>query len=369
MKMETRSRVKPPTPSAVEFTLLSSATAAFPVAEGFESTQDALVGWSFVTYGRGVISIVSSNSPYEGGRHLFFNTPFRDNASQWATLAIDLSSQVDQTNLFLEFAAKRTSSSGVLYVEASNDTQIWKQLIPPGMPSTFITDRYSVDIQAVAFKTNNISMRKTVFIRFRNTVDPRISDLSDGQLYLDAVRVRNGEIPAGPMVVGVTPSQWAGTNTIFNSTTVTFDRAIDTATFTGADVVLRNPWGEDITPVNVAAVGGSGNTQFNLTFANQTLRGTYLLIVGPQITDTNGNLMNQNGNSVFGEFPSGWSSTEPFDFYIGTVDFLPAARPASTGPVVFEETFENWPPVSQNWAFSAFPTGRVLFDNYLSHSG
>ena len=137
----------------------------------------------------------------------------------------------------------------MLYVEASNDTQIWKQLIPPGMPSTFY-NRSSVDLQA-SFKTNNISMRKTVFIRFRHTVDPRISDLSDGQLYLDAVRVRNGEIPAGPMVVGVTPSQWAGTNTIFNSTTVTFDRAIDTATFTGADVVLRNPWGEDITPVNV----------------------------------------------------------------------------------------------------------------------
>jgi hypothetical protein len=118
-----------------QFTLLSSATAAFPVAEGFEGGPDVLVGWSFVTYGKGVVSIISSNSPYKGSCHLFFDTPFRDGASQWATLAVDLSNQANQTDLFLEFAAKKTSSTGLLYVEASSDLKSWKQISPTALPS------------------------------------------------------------------------------------------------------------------------------------------------------------------------------------------------------------------------------------------
>ncbi len=48
----------------------------------------------------------------------------------------------------------------------------------------------------------------------------------------------------------------------------------------------------------VTPVPGSGNTQFTLTFADQDLRGTYRLTVGPDVRDSAGNWMNQDGDSI-----------------------------------------------------------------------
>ena len=51
----------------------------------------------------------------------------------------------------------------------------------------------------------------------------------------------------------------------------------------------------------MTAVAGSGDTQFDLGFAAQNLRGTYRLTVGPNVTDAGGNLMNQDGDAINGE--------------------------------------------------------------------
>ena len=50
--------------------------------------------------------------------------------------------------------------------------------------------------------------------------------------------------------------------------------------------------------------------------ADQNVRGTYRLTVGPNVTDTSGNPMNQNGNAVNGE---------PGDAYSGTVTLAPTS--------------------------------------------
>jgi len=113
-------------------------------------------------------------------------------------------------------------------------------------------------------------------------------------------------------------------------------------------VVLYNPLRTAITPVLVTPVGGSGNTQFNLTFPDQTIRGDYQLTVGPSVADAAGHFMNQNGNSANGEAA---------DSYTGVMTFAPAAAQTGPGPILFEETFENWPPVPPHWSFQSTPYG------------
>jgi hypothetical protein len=107
----------------------------------------------------------------------------------------------------------------------------------------------------------------------------------------------------------------------------------------------------------VAPVAGSGDTQFDVTFAAQNLRGTYRLKVGPQIADSSGNPMNQNGNAINGEAT---------DFYSGTVVFAPtvwtgapAPEPTPRYQVLYDETFENWSPVPTHWAFQTVEDGKM----------
>lgn len=102
----------------------------------------------------------------------------------------------------------------------------------------------------------------------------------------------------------VTASSFSGTTAgTFNKVRLTFNEAVNPATFTTADVVsLTGPNGA-ITPTGVVAVAGTNNTQFDVTFAAQSTLGTYSVTVGPDVRDTANNPMNQNQNTVNGETP------------------------------------------------------------------
>jgi subtilisin family serine protease len=103
----------------------------------------------------------------------------------------------------------------------------------------------------------------------------------------------------GPRVVSMTAN---GTGLQpATSVRVTFSEAIDPNTFTTADIVSFTRPGGTVTVTGIRAVAGSGNTQFDLTFASQTTPGTYQLVLGPDIRDAQGNLMDQNRNGVNGE--------------------------------------------------------------------
>jgi hypothetical protein len=65
---------------------------------------------------------------------------------------------------------------------------------------------------------------------------------------------------------------------------------------------LQSPSGVAI-PVTIAAVAGSGNQQFDLSFASQTALGNYTLTVGPNIIDLAGRMMDQDGDGVGGSTP------------------------------------------------------------------
>jgi hypothetical protein len=136
-----------------------------------------------------------------------------------------------------------------------------------------------------------------------------------------------------------------------SSVRLTFDEAIAPSSFDGGDVVLKDAQGNAISPVTVTPVAGSGNTQFDLAFAGQSLRGTYRLTVGPNVTDASGNPMNQNQNTMNGEAA---------DAYSGTVTFAPTVwTPASAPPVLYNEGFENWSSVPTYWSFDTQATGTI----------
>ena len=79
---------------------------------------------------------------------------------------------------------------------------------------------------------------------------------------------------------------------------LTFNESIDAATFTTADVVsLTGPQGP-LTPTDVQPVS---SVQFAVLFPSQTALGSYEVVVGPQITDTAGNPMDQDEDGILGE--------------------------------------------------------------------
>jgi hypothetical protein len=112
---------------------------------------------------------------------------------------------------------------------------------------------------------------------------------------------------AGPVVVDLTPS--GHTFAPLSSLRVTFDVAMDLSTVTADQFGLQDPQGNSIA-LGVAVVPDSDDRQFDVTFAPQTLAGTYTLTSGPMIADTTGRLMDQNQNGIPGE--------DPGDRFMGT---------------------------------------------------
>jgi subtilisin family serine protease len=112
---------------------------------------------------------------------------------------------------------------------------------------------------------------------------------------LDAFAAVNTTNTAGPRVLMASPIGDTATPT--DRVTLTFDRAITASTFTTADVSLTGPSGS-ITPSSVSQISSS---VFDVVFPTQTASGTYQLTVGPAITDTTGQAMDQDRDGLAGE--------------------------------------------------------------------
>jgi hypothetical protein len=109
---------------------------------------------------------------------------------------------------------------------------------------------------------------------------------------------------AGPAAISSSPS--GGSNLAsLSSASVTFDRPIDPTTFVPATSVVSFTGPDGAHAVTSATpAAGSGNRTFTLAFdAPLAAAGTYTLVIGPDIRDTAGNQMDQNGNGIAGEVP------------------------------------------------------------------
>jgi subtilisin family serine protease/subtilisin-like proprotein convertase family protein len=103
----------------------------------------------------------------------------------------------------------------------------------------------------------------------------------------------------GPRVVASDPA--GGVGGVVSKVRLSFNEPVDQATFGVADIASFAGPNGPITVTSVSPVAGSFNRQFDLTFAPQVTRGAYQLVVGPQIADRTGNLMDQDADGVLGE--------------------------------------------------------------------
>ncbi|MBX9625337.1 MAG: S8 family serine peptidase [Gemmataceae bacterium] len=123
---------------------------------------------------------------------------------------------------------------------------------------------------------------------------------------------------AGAAVTALAPNA-AGTAAV-SAVRVTFSEPINPASFDAADVALTAPNGAAVTASGVAAVPGTENTQFDITFPAQSAAGKYAVAVGPDVRDRAGNPMDQNANGANGEAPA--------DQYAGSFTIDAPATPA-----------------------------------------
>ena len=92
-------------------------------------------------------------------------------------------------------------------------------------------------------------------------------------------------VPAAPPVKVVSLNVIGTVTNTLDEGQVTFNRAINPASFTAGDVAILRPDGSTINPYSLVAVAGSNNTKFNFFFTSQTVAGVYHVTIGPALVD------------------------------------------------------------------------------------
>lgn len=150
----------------------------------------------------------------------------------------------------------------------------------------------------------------------------RLERLRFRALFVEPLEDRTLLDSTGPRVLSVSPTEVR--NAVFDHVDVVFNEAIDSGTFTAADVALTGPVGNvavtDVTPLATDTV--------RMHFDALTARGTYRLSVGPEIADLAGNLMDQNQNGTKGEATA--------DRYTAAAAYISANAVFSTATTISE---------------------------------
>lgn len=210
--------------------------------------------------------------------------------------------------------------------------------VAPGFPPVFKPisgDRY--EVINYLNRTGNFSRFEGVGLL--SSVDADSADII----------VKSPYVVPGPRVIAASPT--TPSNAGVASVTVTFDKPI--ATFTTLDVAaILGPDGR--TTAATAVINDTPgdaeipNSVFRIEFPEQTIDGVYTVIIGPKITDSSGNQMNQNGNGVNGETTAdryqlrfAINNTDLGTFYSGVARDLTGAAPASSGFISTIPTMET----------------------------
>jgi hypothetical protein len=195
--------------------------------------------------------------------------------------------------------------------------------------------------------------------RYAMVIGPDIRDLFGNPMDQNGNLIP-GEIPGdqytanfgllGPRITASTPS---GDSLPVDHVRVTFNEPMNPDTFTPAKIAsFAGPAG-DIPVTNVTVVPATNNTQFDITFDNQSVVGSYTMVIGPDIRDVFGNQMDQNNNLIPGEIP-GDQYTARFNVISTTIG------PDAFGHVATAAPVENLEIVGQPGTFNILGPGWVL---------
>ena len=135
-----------------------------------------------------------------------------------------------------------------------------------------------------------------------DVVDGALKTISGGRLNAAGAVGNPPADTTGPRVISTDPGSSGSVTGTVDHVRLRFSEPIDPATFDATDVVSMTGPGDPITDFQVVPVAGSSR-QFDVTFAPQTALGVYSLVVGPNISDLTGNLLDQDRDGAGGEDP------------------------------------------------------------------
>ncbi len=323
-----------------------------PYQQGFEASDLSLLpGWSFSVVPPGLITLSEVN-PYEGSQALWIRqTSSASSSTKDAILRLDLSDQTEADDLALDFFSRRrwsTSAQNSILLSASQDREDW---VPLGDPVTGPVNAHVNHFRDLdqLLASAGMTFDSPVYLRFRHSGTSTVHEM-----VLDEVRIANRD-PVGARVVSASPSDTISGPV--SEVQVTFDKPIDTDTFTRDHVAMFDAVGD---PILLSDLVDSGDQQtFSLQFPSQQILGTYRLEIGPDVRDQNGNPMNQNQDLINGE-----PTVDAFQhaFVIG---------PPQPQPIPYFQDFESDELSSlPGWTFDVTGTGTVeLATTMDAHSG
>ncbi len=167
-----------------------------------------------------------------------------------------------------------------------------------------------------------------------------LDDVYSFDLTVDTVAPRiTQQTPAGDL---------AGT---ISSVDVWFSEPIDTTTFTTSDIIVTRP---DSQAAAVTGLTEVGLNRFRITFAPQTLLGTYHVRIGPDVRDLAGNQLDQDRDGTFGEPVQ--------DVYDAAFNLVPVDLGLNS-LVVGLSTLTAGEPVTVSWQ-GVNRTGTLLLGNW-----
>ncbi len=144
---------------------------------------------------------------------------------------------------------------------------------------------------------------------------------------------------------------------------LTFNEAIDVSSFSSSAVTLTNPYGGRIW-VTATVVPNSGDRQIALTFADQTMLGTYHLYINSGVRDLMGNVMPAYQSTITLQAPQTYTSStvesiRPYSLTVSTLT-LPTA---TIGDIAVRLNI-NYGVDKDLYIYLISPTGKTIALDY-----
>jgi subtilisin-like proprotein convertase family protein len=164
----------------------------------------------------------------------------------------------------------------------------------------------------------------------------RITDAyagATGQLNSWGLTLTTDSARTGLHLSAVTPVSETGSAvaTLVSGLTLDFDRPVNPATLTAADVRVTDPAGRPVRVLSVIPAAGLGNTRFLVATAAWTKAGNYTVKVGPAVADLLGNGMDTNDSGGFLDAADALVVAVPVANHVFRSRTRPTAIPNATG--------------------------------------
>jgi subtilisin-like proprotein convertase family protein len=154
-----------------------------------------------------------------------------------------------------------------------------------------------------------------------------------GQLNSWGLTLTTDSARVGLHLTAVTPVNRTGSAvaTLVSGLTLDFDRVVNPATLTAADVKVTDPAGLPVRVLSVVPAAGTGNTRFLVATAPWLKAGNYAVKVGPAVADVLGNGMDTNNNGGFLDPADAFTAVVPVVNHVFRSRIRPTAIPNGTG--------------------------------------